>query len=475
MKKNDQTLELSADEMRRLGYEVIDILVEHYESVSGLEVKKQVPQKQLEKLVLEPPPAQGSDPGELIRYLRDEIFIDIEHKIHPRDFAFIPGPANFVSVLADTLASGYNIFSGAQITSTGATLIEKQVIDWLRELFGFGTQAGGLFVSGGSAANLTGLAAARHVKLHNRTEKARVYFSDQTHVSNVKALKLLGFSDENMCTLASNEFFQLELSELQTQIDNDRKNGLNPFCVIGNAGTTNTGAVDAMEPLADLCATEGLWLHVDGAFGAAAALCESTKYLLSGMNRVDSLSFDPHKWFFQPYEIGGILIRDMGILHQTFSTNAEYLRDIQDPEKQETNYFDYGIQMTRGFRALKMWLSIKTFGFDGMRHAINRGIELAELTEKYLSESDMWEIVTPAQLGIITFRYVSKNLSEERIAEVNEEIVRSMLADGFAFVLSTSLRGRTVLRMCTINPRTTDEDIRETLNRLASFGKQALK
>ena len=472
-KKQNYRLELNPSEMKSLGYEIVDMLVDYHASVAEKAVKTNVEQEKLEALLREILPEHGSDALELVRKLRDEVFVDLEQKIHPRDFAFIPGPSNFVSVMADAMASGFNIFSGAQVTSTGATVIELLVIDWLRQEFGFGEGAGGLFVSGGSAANLTGLAAARGIRLGNRIEKSRVYYSEQTHVSNIKALKLLGFQQDNLCPVSIDEHFRINTRELEKHIASDRKQGLTPFCIIANAGTTNTGAIDPLQDLVEIRERENLWLHVDGAFGAAAAMTERGKKLLVGLDAVDSLSFDPHKWFFQPYEIGGIIVRDIQHLQNTFATNAEYLRDIQGPGKQELNFFDYGIQMTRGFRALKMWLSIKTFGFAAFRAAIERGFELAELAETELRKSACWEIITPAQMGIITFRYRVEGLDEQALSQINENIVQSMLDDGYAFILTTSLRGQTVLRICSINPRTNDEDIGETIRRLETFGHRA--
>ncbi|NKB38408.1 MAG: aminotransferase class V-fold PLP-dependent enzyme [Gammaproteobacteria bacterium] len=472
-KEENYKLELSPTEMKALGYQVIDMLVDYQTSVAGQAVKTQVAQADMEALLRESAPESGSDASALVRKLQEEILIDLEHKIHPRDFAFIPGPSNFVSVMADTIAGGLNIFSGAQLTSSAATIIELQVIDWLRQIFGFEDSAGGLFVSGGSAANLTGLAAARHLILNDDIGSARIYYSDQTHVSNIKALKLLGFQAEQFSSISTDEDFRIKPDELQECVNKDRDAGFKPFCIIANAGTTNTGAVDPLEELLAIRDTEQMWLHVDGAFGAAAALTDKGREVLKGLENVDSLSFDPHKWLFQPYEIGGIIVRDMNHLQKTFATNASYLRDIQGPDSQEVNFFDYGIQMTRGFRALKMWLSIKTFGLAAFRKAIERGIELAELVETELKKSEHWEIITPAQLGIITFRYVIAGLDESALSELNQRIVQSIVDDGFAFILTTSLRGQTVLRICAINPRTSDEDIRLTIEKLGQFGQSA--
>src|SRR5207245_1641403 len=236
-----------------------------------------------------------------------------------------------------------------------------------------------------------------------------------------------------------------------------------------NAGTTNTGAVDPLAELADFCRQEGLWFHVDGAYGGSAMLCDKGRSLLKGIEQADSLALDPHKWLFQPFEIGCVLVRDMRWLRETFSVLPEYLKDAAGIEE-EVNFRDYGIQLSRNFRALKLWMSLKIFGLEAFRHAVARGFALAELAEEVLCESSCWEVVSPAQLGIVSFRYVTADRSLTEEDAINSQIVNAMIEDGFAYVLSTVLKGRTVLRLCTINPRTSEADIRETLQRLKGFG-----
>jgi glutamate/tyrosine decarboxylase-like PLP-dependent enzyme len=264
---------------------------------------------------------------------------------------------------------------------------------------------------------------------------------------------------------------EAKLREPLPEDPTDKARGALPFCVIANAGTTNTGAIDPLEQLADLCAEENLWLHVDGAYGAAAALSERGKTLLAGIERADSLSLDPHKWLFQPFEIGCVLVRDPQLLKKTFQTMGEYLEDTRRAENEEINYYDYGVQLTRGFRALKLWLSLKTFGAAAFRQAINHGFELAEFAEGVLRQSECWQVVTPATMGIVTFRYTAEGCSENEIDEIHRRLVERMAEDGFSFANSTALRGRTVMRLCTINPRTTEEDVRATIQQLEQFGR----
>lgn len=329
-------------------------------------------------------------------------------------------------------------------------------------------------------ANLTALVAAKQVKLNNRIENAVVYFSDQTHSSLEKALRILGFTREQIRRLPSDDGFRLLTPELRRAVAEDRAAGRQPFCVIANAGTTNTGAVDPLNEIAGFCSAENLWLHVDGAYGAAACLAERGKKLMAGIERADSLSLDPHKWLFQPFEIGCLILRDARMLKRTFHTMAEYLEDTKRAEEQEINFYDYGIQLTRGFRALKLWLSLKTFGAAAFRQAIEHSFELAEFAESLVRQSPppsgCWELVSPATMGIVAFRFVPPYAaSEEELNEINRRIVEAQIEDGFAFANSTALNGRVVQRLCTINPRTTKDDVRATIVKLEQLGSRLVQ
>ncbi len=281
---------------------------------------------------------------------------------------------------------------------------------------------------------------------------------------------MLGFAPSQVRKLASDEQFRLRPAALEREVAADRALGRTPFCVIANAGTTNTGAVDPLPELARFCRRENLWLHVDGAYGAAAVICDEGRRLLAGLELVDSLSLDPHKWLFQPFEIGCVLLRDARILKDAFRIMPEYLRDVHRFEE-EVNFCDYGIQLTRSFRALKLWLSLKAFGLEAFRAAVARGFELARIAEARLRESSCWEVVTPAQMGIVSFRYVEAGRSAEELDAMNERAAAGITASGFAVLASTTLLGRTTLRLCAINPRTTEEDIRETIARLGDHAR----
>src|SRR6266581_5662159 len=265
----DATLELSGEEMRTLGYRVVDILVEHFEHLRDKPVTRKADRPTLEKQLREALPGQGTDTAKVLEQVEQVVFSNIMHLDHPRFFAFVPSPSNFVSVMADALASGFNVFAGTWLEASGPAEIELVTIDWLRQLCGLPGSAGGLFVSGGSVANLTALGAARHLKLRDQVANAVLYCSDQAHSSIFRALQILGFEPGQARKLQSDHDFRLPVTSLREAIRLDRDAGRLPFCVVANAGTTNTGAVDPLRELVELCRTENLWLHVDGAYGAA--------------------------------------------------------------------------------------------------------------------------------------------------------------------------------------------------------------
>ena len=312
-------LELSVEEMQRLGYGVVDLLVQHFAEMRERPVGAKGEPAKMMALLSGGPSETPTDPHALLAKLEKDVFPNNLHVDHPRFFAFVPGPGNFVSTMADALASGFNVFNGTWLGGSAAAALELTVVNWFRQFCGFPETAGGLFVSGGSVANLTALHAARRLKLGDQIHGATIYFSDQTHYSVERALRVVGFAPEQCRKIPSNDRFQLPLESLREAIHSDKRAGLRPFCVVANAGTTNTGAVDPLSALADLCAEEGLWLHADGAYGAAAVICDRGREKLAGLDRVDSLSLDPHKWLFQPFECGCVLVRDAAHLKSAFN------------------------------------------------------------------------------------------------------------------------------------------------------------
>lgn len=467
----DRRIELSPQEMRALGHRVVDLAVEHFTTLRDQPAFATASRAQMEARLREPPPESPRGWEATMDRVARDVFAPMAHVDHPRFFAYVPGPGNFVGAMADALVAALNPFAGAWAVAPGAAQVELVAVDWLRAACGLPEGAAGLFVSGGSMANLTALAVARHRWLGEDFGRGVIYCSDQTHSSVERGARVLGFRADQLRKLPVDDGYRLRMDALESAIAEDAARGLTPFCVVANAGTTNTGAVDPLSAIAELCRARGMWMHVDGAYGAAAAFTNAGREALRGMEAADSVSVDAHKWLFQPFECGCVLVRDGGALKDAFRLVPEYLRDT-DLATEEVNFRDWGVQLTRGFRALKLWMTVQVFGMSAIREAIEWGVRLAEAAEKELRASDAWEVVTPAQLGIVTFRYRRAGLDDAGMDDLQRRITSALAADGYALLSTTVLAGRTVLRLCTINPRTTEDDVRETIRRLARFGRE---
>lgn len=450
------TLGMTVSEMRRLAHWAVDQVIDHFEhGADGPAIRAGSPHALLSALGGSPPDEPG-DAEEAMKILVDAALGNMQHGDHPRYFARVPGPSSFAAVLGDWLGTGFNAIAASWAGGSGTTAVELVVLDWLRQLVGLPDGVEGILVSGGSMANATGLMAARHV-----TGPGVAYLSDQTHASIRRGLVNIGFPPEHVRVLPSDRAYRMDPAALREAVADDRAAGRRPGFVVATAGTTNTGAVDPLGDIGDLCSAEGLWLHVDGAYGASAVLCEEGRSLLGGLGRADSLVLDPHKWLFQPYDIGSLFVRRPGALTRTFSMNPEYLTDA-NARAGEVDLRDRSLELSRPARALKLWLTIKIYGLDRIRWAISRGIRLAEFAERVIRADRRWQLVTPAQLGIVTFAMRGAS------ADAHSAAVAVVAGTGYAAVTSTTLQRRSVLRLCTINPRTTEDDITTTLDRLAA-------
>lgn len=460
--------------MQDYGYNVVDAIVEHFDTQNEKFPVATASRKEMESLFLDEAPEKPTDAKEVLNFVLEKVMTQSNVVSHPKSYSFVPGPSNFISAMGDALASGFNIFSGGWAASPAAAQMEIVATNWLLKLYGFPVKrGGGIFTSGGSMANLTAVATARKVKCGDDFTKAVIYLSDQAHSSNIKAIRILGFSKEQIRIIPTDSEFKIGINKLKNAIAKDKLEGLQPFCFIASAGTTNTGTVDPLNELAAICKKDNIWLHVDAAYGGAAILAKKGKQLLKGIDKADSITVDPHKWFFQPYEIGCLLVRNHKWLSGTFTEKPEYLRDIEGNES-EINFYDHGIELTRRFRALKFYMSIKTFGLKAFRKAITYNIKLAEETEDYLRKSDKWEVVSPATLAIINFRYnpIGKNLNEKQLDKINQMISEKVVLSRKALLVTTILNKQVVLRMCLINPRTTMEDVKSTLQLCERFAQE---
>lgn len=473
---DDASLDPDPELMRQGGYRVVDWIVERLQNLRASSLGRELDREQTEALLREPMPEEGSSFEQVFAEYAEKVAPNAISLDHPRFFAFIPSAPNFISILADLLVAGSNVFAGTWLESSGPSQVELVVIDWFKEMLGLPPSAAGLLVSGGSVASLTALAVARHAVLRDETREARVYLSDQTHASIDRALRVLGIFADQIRRVPTDANFRMDTSELVGAIRSDRAAGLRPFVVVANAGTTNTGAVDPMNAIGEIAREHSLWLHADAAYGGFAALTERGREKLSGIELAHSVVLDPHKWLYCPFETGCVLVRDGRLMRETFRIMPEYMVDVAREER-EVNFCDYGLQLTRSFRALRVWMALKTYGAHRFRHVIDRCLDLAEYAARLFGRSPEIELVTRPELGIFTFRYVPRRLSasdpQEYLNRLNEKLVASIARSRRVMLSSTRLGSRAVLRLCVLNHRTRKEDVREALGLILQLGREA--
>jgi glutamate/tyrosine decarboxylase-like PLP-dependent enzyme len=465
-------LAMSPDEMRRLATRAAELVIARIEGLGGEPAWRGGSREELEALMREDPPEEGRDPLAVIERAARQILPVAGRVDHPRFFAFVPSSPTWPGVLADFMAAGHNIFQGTWLGASGPSQLELVVIDWFRDWLGYPDTAGGLFTSGGSAASLDAFVAAREAS--GAPDRPTVYMSDQSHTALSRAARIVGVRPERVRMVRSDEQFRLDVNELARRVAEDRAAGLVPIAVCANAGATNTGAVDPIDRLADYCAAEDIWLHVDAAYGGFAVLTDEGKALFRGIERADSIAMDAHKWLFQPFEAGCLMVKDVRRLEAAFSVRPEYLQDT-DWGRDHPNFGDRGLQLSRSFRALKVWMSVQTFGLAAFRRSIARGIELAERAEAYVRGSDVLQIANPASLGVVCFRVNPKGcaLDDPRLEAINDAVQARVIDTGTAMMSSTRLRGLYSLRLCILNHQTTWEDVRATLEAIERFGAEA--
>ncbi|MGY8777106.1 MAG: pyridoxal phosphate-dependent decarboxylase family protein [Longimicrobiales bacterium] len=467
-------LELTPERMLELADQVSRIVVDRIQGLPDEAAWLGGSRAELEPLMREDPPEEGRPPEEVIERAAREILPIAGRVDHPRFFAFVPSAPTWPGVLADYMAAGYNTFQGTWLGASGPSQLEVVVIDWFRDWLGYPDTAGGLFTSGGSAASLDAFVAAREAA--GAPERATVYMSDQSHTALSRAATIVGVRPAHVRKVPSDPFFRMDMDTLRRMVAEDRAAGFAPIAVCGNAGTTNTGAVDPMEEMADFCEAEGIWMHVDAAYGGFAILCEEGQRLFRGLNRADSIAMDAHKWLFQPFEAGCLMVKDVRKLEEAFTVHPEYLQDAQWGAE-HPNFGDRGLQLTRSFRALKVWMSIQTFGMAAFRRSISKGIELAAEAEAYVRASDVLQIANPASLGVVCFRVNPKGcgLDDAVLETINVEVQAGVIASKVAMMSSTRLRGLYSLRLCILNHATTWGDVRLTLETIENLGLTAVE
>ncbi len=454
-------LDLDHDTMRRLGHLVADTVAGHLSTLRDQPAYATLDTATAERLIERRAPARGTDFETLLATLRDRVFPHAAREPHPGFIAYVPSCPTFPAVLGDWLATGFNFFAGVWPVAAGPNEVELVVLDWFRQWLGMPEGTGGLLTSGGSGANLTAMIAARHrVTAGDASVIARltVYASDQVHSSVTRAAWLAGVPREHVRSLPTDDEYRLRADALRVSIARDRAMGLRPLMVVANAGTTNTGSVDPMHEIADLCEQEDVWLHVDAAYGGFAVLTDIGRRALAGIERADSVTLDPHKWLFIPFECGCLLARDPNRLKAAFQIFPEYLADAQTGHE-AVNFADYGEQLTRYARAIKVWTSVSYFGTDAIRDAIERGMMLARRLEERIRETSALEIVSAARFGVVCFRVRPNGIDGAALDALNERVLARIVGEGRYFISSTRLRGAFALRACILGFRTAEEDI----------------
>ena len=449
--------------MRRLGHRVTDIVAEHLANMRQERVIAGLSRAELGRALARAAPREGIEFEQIISTLEESVFPYHAREPHPGFLAYVSSCPTFPSLLGDWIATGYNFFAGVWPVAAGPNEIEIVVLEWFREWMGMPSGAGGLLTTGGSAANLTAVVAARHAAVEAGANIARLtaYASAQAHSSVTRAAWIAGISRDNVRTVEMDDQFRIDVRDVQRAVAADRAAGNAPFMVLASAGTTNTGAVDPLHEIADYCIAEKLWLHVDAAYAGFAALTAEGKRKLSGIERADSLTLDPHKWLFVPFECGCLLVRDPSTLTSAFRILPEYLKDVE-PGDEEVNFADRGEQLTRYSRALKVWFSVNYFGTAAIAGAIQEGMERARFLEQLVRASPAFEILSAAHFGIVCFRARPRaGTSESETDALNERINTRVVSEGRFLISSTRLKGAFSLRMCTLGFRTTMDDIRE--------------
>jgi aromatic-L-amino-acid/L-tryptophan decarboxylase len=471
----DPASEAEWAELRELGHRMLDGMFDHLQGLRTKPAWQKPPEKTKDEFAAARPPREGVGAAAAYEsFLRDVLPYGIGNA-HPRFWGWVMGGGTPVGMLAEMLASGMNPNVGGFDDS--ATLVEEQVLRWLAELMGMPEGTSGLLTSGGSMANLLGLAVGRHARagFDVREEGTqggpmlRVYCSTETHSWLNKAVELMGMGRVSLCFISVDAGYRMRMDELKEAVTADRARGHRPLCVVGTAGTVNTGATDDLAAIADLCAAEEMWFHVDGAFGALAYLSEKLRPALRGMERADSLAFDLHKWGYMPYDVGCVLVRDAEAHRAAFATGASYLTALErGPVAGGIRFAERTPELSRGFRALKVWMSLKALGVDALVEQVEKNVEQTQYLAWLVDASEVLELAAEVPLNIACFRYRGANDAE------NKEILMRLQERGIAVPSGTVIEGRFTIRVANTNHRSRREDFDLLVDALERIGREVV-
>ena len=485
--------DLDPETFREVGYRTVDLMVEYFETVRDEPVYPTVSPAELEAVFDETPPEEGADPDDVLDAWEETVLPYVTRTGSPRFFGFVMGSGTMIGALADALAATTNTNAGGWAGGPSGEALEKRTVSWIAETIGYPTDCGGLFTSGGTMANFTALLTGLRntapydttpggLQIADRPGRFTLYMADhEGHSSVVRVADMLNLGRDAVRLVPSNDDFTMDVDALDHLLDEDEASGEVPFCVVAQAGSINVGAVDPLSELAELCERRELWFHVDGACGAVGAMLPEKRHLYDGLDRADSVTLDPHKWLYVPYECGCALVRDPEHLRRTYSMSAPYLRDA-DADDHHGSYFDSGPQMSRGLRALKVWMSLKHYGLSGYRTLLRQNIACVEHLDTRVRDHPEFEALHEPTLFIYSFRYVPAELQglsvddeEGRILdtyldELQEAVVDAVQESGLAYLTTTDIHGRAALRTSVCSHRTTPDDIDLTFEALADHG-----
>ena len=484
------SLDLDPEVFKQLGYKAVDMIAEYYTTVRDRSITAPHSSGEIEAVFKESLPEEGQDPHAILEEWTGKILPNATHLGSPRYFGFVNGSGTMFSVLAEALAASVNMNTGGWKASPSATEIERRTISWIAQMIGYTPDCGGLFLGGGTIANFSALHTALRMKAsyntteeglqpQQRTGKYTVYMSDhEGHISIIKAADLLNLGRNAVRKVRSKDDFTMDTAALEQMLEEDKANGYIPFCVVAQVGSINVGVVDPLEEIARICKEKELWFHADGACGAFGAILPDIRHLYKGLEKADSITLDPHKWLYISYECGCLLVRNPEHLRRSFSTAAPYLRGTLPTHYSGLDYFDYGPQMSRGFNALKVWMTLKQYGVKGYRKLLGQNVQCARHMHHLVEASDTFLPLHTPQLFIYSFQYCPQNLKEQRGAatvdayldRINQLMADEITASGKAFIMTTRIRGRVVLRISVCSHRTTPQDIEEVFAALNSIG-----